>query len=478
MRLLNRKNCLLILLLAHCAVYLQAVGFPWIQLDDYQHIFENPLMITPSWQNLWSFWKAPFFTLYIPFTYTSWFSLALVTLDPWIFHLANVFLHGVNALLVFLLFAEIFEDDALALGGALLFALHPIQAESVTWVSGLKDCLFGFFYLLASYLYVLRIRLKKQPPNYVFLILFLLSYLSKPMAITLPLVLFAFRRYFLKETWKESVYALWAVFVLILPFAIIAKNVQPDLNVQDLAPLWARPLIALHSLGFYLKQVAFPAQFQLDYGRKPSWVMDHWAEEAYLIVPIALLAYGLYHFRKERLFLLGVALLILPLLPVIGVVPFQFQLFSTVADRYFYLSLVGAAILFVLFLKSLPKNLLPIPSLALILLGALCFFQVNQWRSNEAIFEQTLARNPRSFLAHNNLAYIYFQEHQYQRAAEHLDVARKLHPHELGLSMNYTAALVKSGRTQEAIHVLEEVLRKEPNHSQAQKALKQLQPKG
>lgn len=478
MKFFTRKNSLLILLLAQCAVYFQSVGFPWLHYDDYHHIFENPLIVDSTFSNLLAFWKAPFFGLYIPVTYTSWFTLALISKEPWIFHLANVVLHLACSFLVFHILFEIFEREGHALAGALLFALHPIQAEAVSWISGFKDCFFATFYLSSVFLYLQRLKGVRPRPNALFLGLFLLTVFSKPMGLTLPLVLLLFRRVFRSEPWKESLKALSILLVLILPLSLFVKSIQPDFQVKDLAPLWFRPVVALHAVGFYLKQLVFPAAFQMDYGRSPSWLLLNWRREAMVLLPILISLYGLFRFRQRKIVWLGAGLILIPLLPVLGFVPYQFQLFSTVADRYFYLSMLGGAVLFAEFIRHLPKPTLAAPFLSLLLLGGMAFLQVSQWRSNETIFSQTLERNPKSFLAHNNLAYVYFQRREFDRASEHAKISSQLHPEETGLSMNYTATLVKSGRTQEAIQVLREVLRREPNHPQAQQALQRLQPNG
>lgn len=459
------------------AVYLQTAGFPWIHLDDYKHIFENPLLLNPSAGNLLTFWKEPFFTLYIPFTYTVWFTVSLATLSPWAFHLTNVAFHVGSTILVFWILMEIFEQNVPALAGALLFGLHPVQVEAVTWISGLKDCLSGFLVLVTVYLYTLSLLDRRKVPPWVLYVLVTLALLSKPAAVMLPFLLIAFRRFLLKEGWGNSFRAVAPFFLLVIPIAVVTKLVQPNFQVKDLAPLWFRPMVAVHAIGYYLKQLIIPNSYHLDYGRHPSWLLKNGWEDLYLLIPVGGLAYLTARFKKHRTVLMAVALFLIPLVPVLGIVPFQFQLFSTIADRYLYLSMFGVAFAFCFAMTQMKKRTSVVQCLILVFFFSLfTFHQVYQWRSNESIMRYTILSNPNSFLARNNLAYELFQNHQYKEAAEHLKVVVQLRPEEPELFVNYSSALAKAGQTTEALSVIREVLKKNPNLLQAQKLLTALQP--
>ena len=491
---LTRMQCVLVLLLAQCAIYLQSVGFPWIHLDDYKHIFENPLIIEPSFQNLLQFWKGPYFTLYIPVTYTAWFLIGLISHSSWIFHLSNILLHCGNSVLVFLLFEQLLSTDIrknpnnvmAAFLGSLIFSLHPIQVESVVWISGMKDCLFAFLVLLSAYLYTLKLREQMRFPDAWLVLLTLAAVLSKPTAVILPFLLVALRWYLLKEPLKKSFFALIPVFFTVIPIAVITKMVQPDFQVKDLAPLWFRPVVTLHALGFYLKQVLLPYYFVLDYGKSPTGVRTGFMREMIFPVLTLLAGYFFYRIRKNRLAVLACAFVLLPILPCSGLIPFQFQLFSTVTDRYFYLSMAGVGLACAGIYVHPAGSAWPAAvqfakrpewaiAMTLIVFGLVSFKQVSYWRTNEILFEHTLNRNPHSLIALNNLAYVDSISGRHQRAAQHLKTVTLLKTDEPELFMNYASALVHSNRHQDAIDVLNGVIKKFPNHTHAQRTLALLQ---
>ena len=165
--------CLLVLLVVTTAVFWRVRTHDFINLDDNILVYKNKHFAPVSAENLWPLWQRPHEQIYIPLTYTVWaglVKLAEVTpsetpaaaplselsprLDPSVFHSFNLLLHVLNALLVFGIFRVLLKNDWAALAGALLFALHPVQVESVAWVAELKGLLSGFFGLLALWLYV------------------------------------------------------------------------------------------------------------------------------------------------------------------------------------------------------------------------------------------------------------------------------------------------------------------------------------
>src|SRR6056297_2539567 len=144
----------LLIVVAGSLVFWQVIGFEFVRYDDPIHISKNPRMLSPAWDSLFYFWRHLFLNLYIPVTYTAWLGLAALSdnlfnrLDPGLFHLANGLVHLVNCLLVYRLIRRLYdirrdsghdpEGFWPALLAGLVFCLHPVQAESVCWVSGFK----------------------------------------------------------------------------------------------------------------------------------------------------------------------------------------------------------------------------------------------------------------------------------------------------------------------------------------------------
>jgi hypothetical protein len=335
-----------------------------------------------------------------------------------------VILHGLNTGLVFWLLSYWVPGiPALPFLGALFFGAHPAQVEAAAWVSGTKDTLSGFFALLALVqLY------RERPKHWAATLFFMLSILSKPSAIVLPLLVAILNRYWKGLPWRENWRpALWAV--LSVPFLYLTRFSQPEQLMKYVPPIWERPIIVADTIVFYLSKVLFPLFMVADYARNPQLVLTHrWG----YLGSAFLLALCLWLWRRGPQIKVLLALFVLSLLPVLGIVPFFFQFFSTVADRYLYLPLVFGALAFTVFLKNYPKPII-VSFAALVLLGftLLSKRQVMVWRNDEALFTHLVAVNPHSLLGHNNLGTIYENQERYDLAAFHYARALAIYPESL-----------------------------------------------
>src|SRR5690348_2176047 len=172
----------LILVVVTLATFGRIVTHEFTGWDDAMTIFENPRIVSPSLKNVIYYWTNPADGLYVPVTYTLWSAIASVsqvddgaghvTLNPWAFHAVSILLHVVTVLVVFQILRLLINHDIAAMFGALLFAVHPMQVETVAWTSGAKDLLGGLFSLVCIWQYVLFARKSStgfqpvhSPPN-------------------------------------------------------------------------------------------------------------------------------------------------------------------------------------------------------------------------------------------------------------------------------------------------------------------------
>src|SRR4051812_21001123 len=137
--------------------------FTW--WDDSGTIHHNPLLNPPTVKNVLWYWSHSDRGLYMPVTFTVWAGIAAIarlqgadefgiSLNPWLFHSASIVVHAGSAMLGFLILRRLIKRDGASLAGAILFAVHPVQVETVAWASGLKDLLCGLFALLAIWEYM------------------------------------------------------------------------------------------------------------------------------------------------------------------------------------------------------------------------------------------------------------------------------------------------------------------------------------
>ena len=389
----------------------------WTWWDDPATLHHNPRMNPPTLAGVAHYWtaagpNAPM-SLYIPLSYTGWSALAAVSsqpadadgirLNPHTFHTANVLLHAITALLVFELLRTLLSNDTAAATGALLFALHPVQVEAVGWISGGKDVLCGCLSIAALWQYVLWVQ-RRAAWRYVLASLLLMAaILSKPTAIVVPLMAGTLDGLVLRRPWKQVLQSLWPWLLLTLPAAVLTRWSQPA-DWSNTLPLWSRPPIAADALAHQLTKLIAPFQLAPDEGRRPATVLAHgWLYYTWLI-PAGLVVVFALRPRRWRAGWMGGLLFLIPLLPVLGLVPFEFQYVSTTTDHYLYLAMLGPALLLASMVRVRPR-LGVVAGAGLLILTVLSFHQTLFWRTNRALFEHTLAVNRASFIACDMLGY-------------------------------------------------------------------------
>ena len=464
-----------IVILAVLLVFGQAALFGFVGLDDTNHILENPHFASPlSWRALFEFWRAPYFGLYIPLVYSVWGVLVGAmqalggAISPAPFHVLNIACHMLNSLLVLRLLQLVGCRVPAALLGALFFALHPLQVEAVVWVSGFKDLFCAFWVLAAACLWLSQpVDPRDQQTGYgiraAAACCFLLALLAKPGAVVAPFLIMAWvaaRARCLRVTRQGAMIAVFAA-LLAAVVALQTSELQQAAQATKGAPLWARPLLAADALGFWLGKLCWPWPLCFDYGRTPGAALTDpwlWLKTA---LPVALIFGALMLLRRRRLAVpaAALALFLLGCAGNLGIIAFGFQNISTVADRYVYLSLSGAALAVAWAAESLPRRAAIVAGLLLVLAaGVASVFQGVRWRSAEELFRYTLERNPASFTAAGGLAYALHVRGDIAAALPLYERAIALQPRFADGHTNLATALLQQGHAQAAIDHFEQAL--------------------
>src|SRR6266851_5816505 len=311
-----------LLVLVTLAVFWQVHSHEFVLWDDGLHVYENPYLQALTFDNIRVFWRAPYAELYMPLTYTLWALTAAVArgisasptggapFAPQFFHTLNLLVHLLSVLVVWrilrlLLGRVMLEMQRVATsppltrvewaagGGALLFAIHPVQVEAVVWVTGFKDVLCGFLSCVAVWQYLhyaggdveatasgkaASAKAHRSLGHYWLATgVFVLALLAKPVAVVVPVVVWILDVWGWPQTWRRRRPALLAWLGLAVLWGLFTGlKVQPAASGYFIAPLWTRPLIVGDTVAFYLSKLGVPVWLGPDYGRSPEWLLAQW----------------------------------------------------------------------------------------------------------------------------------------------------------------------------------------------------------
>src|SRR5271170_2288995 len=336
----------LILIVATIMAYQPVWQAGFISGDDNEYVVNNPLLSAPD--GLWRIWfsmDSP--SQYFPLTYTVFrLEHALWGFNPTGYHWVNLLLHVANALLVWRLLARLAVPGAWL--AAALFALHPVQVESVAWVSELKNVLMGFFFLLTLLAWVefLDEPDKRRWKFYVLALVFYAPALcAKTTACTLPAAL-------LLILWLQAKPINGWRLVEVAPFVALGIGMglltmwwerfhQGTQGTLFSLGLMERILVASHAVWFYAGKLFWPMNLTFSYPRWTINAADPWAY-GWLVAGVGLGAV-IFWVRGwvGRSVEVGVLFFVTTLAPILGFIMLYTFLYSFVADHYQYVASIG-----------------------------------------------------------------------------------------------------------------------------------------
>jgi tetratricopeptide (TPR) repeat protein len=387
-------------------------------------------------------------------------------LNPSLLHGVNLILHVGSVLVVYRIGLLIWSHNPApfpnhvpwaAAAGAVVFALHPLQVEAVAWVSGLKDVLSGWWAVVAVWQYLVYVQTPRPGKRRLHYIVATVAcgfaLLAKPAAVVVPVMAWLLATGGLGQPWRAATRSLAIWLGLAVMWGVWTKGLQPDTAMNFIVPLWSRSLIAADALTFYLGKLFWPVGLGPDYGRAPLLVLRQgwWLLTAGVPVVLGIgLWWGWRHCKGIGL---GASIFTAALLPVLGWVPFFFQGYSTVADRYTYLALVGPGLAVgwgVLRARS-AQLVVMVTGLPLVLCGWQSFQQVQIWQNTMTLFTHALQVNPQSALAHNKIGTVFAAQERFVEAIAHYSQALQLNPHYATVYNNLGLVLLQQGKPEEAI---------------------------
>ena len=379
----------------------------------------------------------------------------------WGYHLANILFHGLSACLVVLIMRRLGLAGSWMAG--LIFALHPVCVESVAWISEQKNTLSAVFFL-ASGLTYLRFDEARRKSDYMLAFsFFVLALLSKSVTATLPaslLVVLWWQRG--RLNWKRDIAPLLPWLGLGVSSGLFTAWVERTYvgarGSEYSLTFIERSLLAGRVVWFYASKLVWPSNLMFNY---PRWTIDAFVWWQYLPLAglLALTTIFLLLARRRRGPLAALLFFVGTLFPVLGflnVFPF---IYSYVADHFQYLAMLGvivpAASALVRGTKWLGRKAKPLEiaacGLPLLLLGSLAWEQTAMYADAETLWQSTVSKNSRSWMAYNNFAKLKLDQRSIDDALLYSKVAVMLKPDSAATNNNLGQALHASLRLDEAI---------------------------
>lgn len=487
----------LLLVLVTLAVYWPVRHFDFIACDDNIYVTENVRVkqgLTAS-NMVWAFTSTDT-TNWHPLTWVSLLAdSSLYGSHAGGYHLTNLLLHLINTLLLFFLLRRMTGSVFRSAFVAALFAIHPLNVETVAWVAERKNVLSTFFWFATIWAYAGYAAHPDRRRYLIVVLLFAAGLMAKPMLITLPVVLllidyWPLGRFSAGETDKSNTVpyevksgskrrvalCLIREKIPLLLLSVISASVT--LYVADsggavkalsVFPLEGRIANALVSYAEYLEKMIWPFELAFFYPwRKVISVSQ-------IILSLSLMtgltAFVLWGAKRRPYLLVGWLWYILTLVPVIGIVQVGYQ---AMADRYAYIPMIGIFIIAawggydLLSRYSNRQGILLFLSLAAIFaFMAVSLNQVRHWRSSEAVFRRGLEVTKDNQMAEQGMGHVHLLRGDYERAAAHFREALRISPDYADARLNLGIVFMKKGLFEEAIDQYRGLLEKNPRNVRA-----------
>lgn len=467
----------LLLLLAYGRV--GSADFNW---DDDAHITDNPVIVGPQGlKEIWTSAKANYF----PLTMTSfWVQHALWGLAPGPYHWVTLLFHGLGALMLWHVLRQLAVPGAWL--GAMLWALHPVQVESVAWICELKNTQSGFFYLVAIACFVHWLQ-RPAPLRFggaylLALMAALAAVLSKSSTVMLPVVLGLIGWWQGRRQWRE---ALWLAPFFALSLAASAWTIwEQKVNSMASGADWSHGLASRLMLAgkvpwFYLGKLVWPEPLVFIY---PRWDVNALGPAHWLPLVAAVVGAWILWRRRDtpmRPVFVGAAYFGISLFPVLGLFDVFFFRYSFVGDHFQYLASMGPLALLGAGLATLGRRekavrFGPVAGPGALLLAAcalLTWGQTRIYQTRETLWRDTVTLNPRAGIAQMNLGMELMGTGRPAEAIPHFQAALELKISEPLVRANWGSALIALGRAAEAVPQLDAAIRLMPGLADAHNSL-------
>lgn len=446
--------------------------------DDQFYVINNELIRDLSWdgvKNIFAF--NPVVGNYHPLTVLSYaVEYSVFELNPVMYHLDNLLLHIVNTILVFVFIYKLSGRFLVAFITSVLFGIHPMHVESVTWISERKDVLYALFFLIALIFWMDFKKERKQKYYFLAMLFFIMSCLSKGMAVTFSVIIILIDYLLDKKINVKSLINKIPFLIISLIFGLLTVKVQGEsaaigFTKNEVFTKLDKFFFANYSLFFYIKKMILPFNlsglypYPLKSGGPLPFVY-------YFSFPANLILFFLmfYSLKKTKKVMFGSLFFIVSILPVLQILSVGAAI---AADRYFYISSVGLFYLAGVGFDNVYKNktgtalrsaVIAFSAIVIVLFSILTFQRTKVWETRGTFWGDVAKKNPKLELPYLNRAIYYINIENKEGALADLNKAISIYPDYLEALKQRYLILIEKGQYDLALADLQRITKLEPDN--------------
>lgn len=410
----NTYLLLCLIIIISIVAYSQVFRFNFVSLDDSANVLGNKQITSIDFTHIKEVFSKTYVQMYVPFTMISYMIDYFFAgkLNPVVFHFFNLLYHLLNIILVFVFIKKLTENKNSALIVSILFAVHPMNVEVVSWISTRSTLIFVGFGLLAMIFYLNYLE-KNYNLRYLFIssIFFIFSLLSKSSLIVMPILLWAIDYYKGRKISKKLILDKIPFILLSLAFIIITVYVRgKDIMLnQETFSLIERLFFACYGLVFYIIKLFLPVNLSVVHpfpNTTAGWLPAVFYLSALVIPLIILMIFKSGKLKKDIIF--GIIFFIANLLLVLQLIPYGY---SVVSERYVYLPYLGLFLIIGQFIAKILDNsfeisrkirsfIIPVLLLFIICLTVAAYYRTTVWKDPVALFDDAVSKQPGSHYAY------------------------------------------------------------------------------
>lgn len=436
---------LILLLVVLCfSVYYPSLDFSFTNWDDETVLLNNISVTSLSPGNILNIFQSFTNNHYQPLVIITYaIEYKISEFNPFLYHLDNLIFYALTVIFVFLFISKLTENNLTAVLVAALFAVQPLHAESVSWITERKDMLYGLFFMISLYFYVLKKKNSGRDYDFYIMAGFVLACLSKAAAITFPFVLLIIDYYMdskitLKD-FKEKIilFATSIIFGIINIIAQLDTPVEGTIMEIPTLSILERILVVSHNFIFYIYKTLVPLNLNAFY-QYPGFETDQVPFIYYISPLLVIIIAGLVYFSKKyygNKIIFGFLFYTVTIIPVLQIIPVGRAI---TADRFAYIPLLGILFILYVLIEDLYSKNIKSPAVKKISVAAIILFimfsgylsmqESYKWKNSFTLYTDMIKKDSSNFIGYNNRGTVYFNENKLSEAENDFINAIKYNP--------------------------------------------------